>query len=184
MPPSEQTREFRTLERQRMIRVKDALAAGIAAQPPATDFMAACVDYLEFIVGRFVRQGVANAERLRVAVPSMDTASQQILADIERTLARTRMQLQELIAARDSLRAGDGGNRDFCTASQAFLAFYNQSLAQRKNPAQEIIAKYIDPEVYWKQTDDVTSETIDTEARLFEKLRATAPPGIQLEESG
>ena len=184
MPPSEQIREFRTLERRRMILIKDALAAATATELPDTRFMAACVDYLEYIIGRFLRQGQGNIARLREVVPASDTADQRLLTDIENTLASTRTQLQELIDARNAWRAGHGTDTDFCTASQGFLAFYNQILAQRKNPVQEIIAKYIDPEVYWKQTDDITSETIDTEAKLFEQLRAAAPPGIQLDESG
>ena len=184
MPPSEQTRQFRTLERRRMIRVKDALAAGIDAEPPATGFVAACIDYLEFIIGRFLHQGEGNIRRLCSIVPASDAADRKILTDIENTLASTRTQLQELISARDAWREGHSTDSDLRTACQAFLTFYNQILAHRKDPVQEIIAKYMEPETYWKQTDDVTADTIETEAKLFDELQASAPQGVQLEEPG
>ena len=67
-----------------MIRVKNALAAGLGAAPPDADFLLACTDYLGYIIGRFTAQGRANVERLgpRVAAAG-DEEGARIVADIE-----------------------------------------------------------------------------------------------------
>lgn len=176
-------RHFRTLERRHMMRVKDALAAGLerlqrgAASDP--DFIVGCVDYLEFIMRRFFRQGEGNAARLQRVIAGDDAGSQAILDDIVATLAAARRHLERLVAARDSLGPDGQGIDALAAAGREFLEFYNGTLARRKDPAQAIVERYFDPETYWRATDDVTPESIESERALFQRLTDSAPDIIQ-----
>ncbi len=185
MPSMEDIQQYRTLERRHMIRVKDLLAAGLDRLRPGesggVDLVLACVAYLEFVVGRFVAQGRGNVERLRAVIPAADAEGRGIVDDIERTLNGTRQQLDKLIAAREATTAGRGDADLLATASRAFVDFYDGTLARRKNPAQDIVARYVDPETYWRQTNDVTPESIETERALFHRLTELAPDMIQPE---
>ena len=170
--------QFRTLERRHMIAVKTALADRVSAQrDPADELVRACVDYLEYIMGRFVQQGISNVNRLRAAVAPDDLESRGIVDDIDSTLKRTRQALDQLIAARDRCRRDGGKEREFLLACRAFLAFYDQVLASRKDPAQGIVQKYFDPEEYWRLSNDVNEQSIRTERELF------ARTGLSLEAS-
>ena len=162
---------FRTIERRHMIRVKGALAAALARPVADPAVLRGCVDYLEFIVGRFVAQGRGNVQRLRAAIPPSDTASCGVVKDIEQTLATTRAQLEQLVAARDTDHLAD--------ACHTFVEFYDGTLARRKNPAQDIVDRYIDAETYWRETNDVTDESIATERTLFQHLAELAPELVQ-----
>jgi len=181
MTDQDDIRRFRTLERRHMIRVKDALASGLArlAADGSGDnrFVVACVEYLEFIVGRFVSQGRGTIDRLRAAIPVTDAEGLAVLGDIERTLAATRQQLGRLAAARASAGPDDG--HALVDAARGFLAFYGGTLAQRKDPAQAIVDRYIDAEDYWRETNDVTADTFDTERKLFHRLTELAPDIVQ-----
>ena len=154
-----------------MIAAKDALAQGLerlaAGAPDGGEFVSACVDYLEFVVGRFIRQGRANIARLRGVVPETEADDRRVLDDIEAALAATSEQLDRMTAAR--------GGAGFADAGRSFLRFYDGTLAQRKNRAQDIVDKYIDTTTYWRETDDVTEESIAEEQALFARLTALAP---------
>lgn len=185
MVRTEEIQRYRTLERRHMIRAKDALSAGLERLRPAEsgdmEFVLACIAYLEFIVERFVAQGRANVDRLRAVIPDSDAAGRRTVDDIERTLGATRDQLDRLVAARDAA-AGGGTDRDrFVAACREFVDFYDGTLARRKNPAQDIVEKYIDADTYWRQTDDVTAESIETERALFHRLTVLAPDLVQPE---
>ena len=186
MNTQEEIQHYRNTERRHMISAKNALQSGVdtlAGGHNDTDFVLACVDYLDYIIGRFVEQGRGNTARLRQIVPADDAEDQQTLTDIESTLARTRTELDALIAARDEFRSNDSDIESLTGACQNFLSFYNGTLAQRKDPAQTIVQKHIDPETYWQQTNDVTSESIETEQSLFARLTQLAPDGISVSES-
>lgn len=156
-----------------MIAAKDVLASGLGdAAGGSRELLTACIDYLEFVIGRFVKQGMANTERLRAAVPGEDQENWRILEDIAATLAATRDELDRLLAARDA------DDPTLLAAGRRFIEFYNGTLARRKDPAQQIIQQYFDPETYWRETDDVTPESIDTEAQLFGRIAALAPEAV------
>jgi len=178
MKTREEIQHYRNTERRHMIAAKNALNEGVtgltADDVNGIDFVLACVDYLDFIIGRFVEQGTGNTARLREIVPEDDTEDQRTLADIEKTLALTAKELEVLNLATDQFRSGDSDNEGFADACAVFLGFYNSVLARRKDPAQSIIQKHIDSDTYWAQTDDVTAESIETEQRLFGKIEQLA----------
>jgi len=169
---------YRTIERRHMIRVKDALAVGLdrmaRGEPPGAVFVFACTKYLEFIMGRFIRQGRGNVERLGSVVPESDAANRSVLADIDATLRECSGHVERLAAAREAM-----DETQLTAACHAFLDFYNGTLARRKDPAQAIVEQYVDPEAYWRDTNDVTDESIDTEHNLFLTLTHIAPDIIQ-----
>lgn len=161
-----------------MIRVKDALGVGLdrfeRGEQPGSCFVFACIKYLEFIMGRFVDQGRGNVERLSAAVPASDTENRQVIDDIDTTLGECRRHLERLAAAREAM-----DEAALAGTCRAFLEFYNGTLARRKDPAQAIVEKYFDPETYWRDTNDVTDASIDTEQTLFLALTHLAPDIIQ-----
>ena len=185
MNTQEEIQHYRNTERRHMIAAKDALMHGVPRLADGntgdTDFVLACVNYLDFIIGRFVRQGHANTASIREVVPDDDAEDQRTLADIEDTLDDTHKQIECLLAASGQFQSGDIDIEAFANACGEFLDFYNRVLARRKDPAQAIVQKHIDADTYWRQTDDVTVESIETEKALFGKIRQLAPPGLQIE---
>lgn len=163
-----------------MIRVKNALAAGLALTPPDADFLLACTDYLGYIIGRFTAQGRANVERLgpRVAAAG-DEEGARIVADIARTLGETESALAGLLAGADACRdQPEDGLPQLLAAARRFVAFYDAVLASRKDPAQQIIDRYFSSAEYWALTNDVTRESVATEDALFQRVARLAPAGI------
>lgn len=177
--------KHRQTERRHMIAAKDALAAGLAVNAARGDdlqnFYAACVDYLVMSLGRFHGQGFKNFDHLRPLVPESDAESRAALADLETTLTTSRDEIAKLKRAMDVfLTQGLSGQKTFEAAARTFVDFYNSTLAQRKNPAQVIIERYVPSEDYWKLTDDFTQEVIDTETRLFARIEEAAPAGVSV----
>lgn len=168
-----------------MIAAKNALQNGVtrieAGEQRGVDFVLACVDYLDFIISRFVEQGRGNAARLREVVPEDDAEDRRTLADIENTLARTGDELAALNTAARRFRADGSDFKGLTDACDKFLGFYNSVLARRKDPAQAIIQKHIDADRYWQQTNDVTADSIETEQALFAKIRQLAPDGLRID---
>lgn len=165
-----------------MIRVKNALAAGLDVTPPDADFLLACTNYLGWIIGRFTAQGHANAERLgpRVAAAG-DEEGARIVADITRTLRETESALAGLLAGADACRdQPEDGLAQLLAAGRRFIAFYDAVLASRKDPAQQIIDRYFSSAEYWALTNDVTGESVATEDALFQRVARLVPAGIQL----
>ena len=163
-----------------MIRVKNALAAGLALAPANADFLLACADYLGYIIGRFTAQGRANVERLgpRVAAAG-DEEGARIVADIARTLGETESALAGLLAGADACRnQPEDGLPQLLAAGRRFVAFYDAVLASRKDPAQQIIDRHFSSAEYWALTNDVTSESVATEAALFQRVAQLAPAGV------
>ena len=186
MNTQEEIQYYRNTERRHMIEVKDALGHGVPrlAEGDTQDleFVLACVEYLGYILNRFVRQGHANMARLREVVPDDDADDQRILADIEDTLDDTYKQIESLISVTGEFQSGDIDLDKFKDACEHFLNYYNTVLAQRKNPAQEIIQKHIDENTYWQNTNDVTDEGIETEQAMFGKIKRLTPTGLQFSD--
>ncbi len=178
--------KHRQTERRHMIAAKDALSGGLAVNAPRgddlQDFYGACVDYLTMSLKRFHAQGFKNFEHLRPLVPTADVESCDALADLETTLTNSRDEVGRLKKAMDLfLTQGLSGQTKFEETARAFIEFYNSTLAKRKNPAQVIIERYVPTEDYWRLTDDFTQDVVDTEARLFDRIKETAPDGVRVE---
>ncbi len=170
----------RHTERRHMIRVKNALAAGLALTPVPVEFLLACADYLGYIVGRFTAQGRGNVERLapRIAAAG-DGEGARVVADIARTLGETEAAVADLLAGAGAFRR-QGGDAvpELLAAGRRFVAFYDAVLASRKDPAQQIIDRYFTSSEYWALTDDVTPRSIETEDLKFRRVAGLAPAGI------
>jgi hypothetical protein len=175
----EEIQHYRNTERRHMIAAKDALQQGAprlaGGNAHDVDFVLACVNYLDYIMSRFVQQGHANTARLRELVPADDADDQRILADIESTLDQTGKRLEVLRSASGQFQSGGTVPEEFQGACGEFLDFYNRVLARRKDPAQAIIQKHIDSDNYWQQTNDVSVESIETEQKLFKKIKQLSP---------
>ena len=181
----EEMQALRTTERRHMIGVKNAFAAGLALPPnSATDttpFLLACTDYLEFILGRFHAQGRANTGRLRPLVGD-NQDELQILTDIETMLGKSEREISKLMAAASRFGQDPAAEQNaFVDAGRHYVDFYHSVFAQRKDPAQQIIAKHFSDEDYWRLTNDFTDQSIDTERRLYARVKESAPPGVELD---
>ena len=183
MSDQAQFQQYRRIERRHMIAVKNAFAAGLAAPgddaSASADFLGRCVDYLEFIIGRFVQQAQRNLAGLRRRVPREAEADWRIIRDIERTMADTADRIDALAVAVRRYQAGSSkGREDFQREAETFVRFYDGVLAGRKDPAQEIIRRHFTDEEYWQLSNDVTAQSVDRERELFQQVMATAPPGV------
>lgn len=179
----EQASEFRRTERRHMIRVKDALPAALAMPGDQMGLALACIDHLGFIIGRFLAQGQLNITHLQPRVVAAgDEAGRQVLEDIARTLAGCEAAFAELKAAAarlsDSGAGGPRGHADFEASARRFLAFYDSTLAGRKDPAQQIIRQYFTDGEYWALTDDISEAVIDRERDLFARIVELAPAAV------
>lgn len=177
--PADDVRDHRHTERRHMIRVKNALAAGLDLSPPDADFLLACIDYLGWVIGRFTAQGRANVERLRPRVAAAgDAEGARVVADIAGTLGETEAALARLISGAEACRrAPQAGLPGLVAAGRRFVAFYDAVLASRKDPAQQVIDRHFSSAEYWALTNDVTSDSVATEAALFQSVERLAPPG-------
>jgi hypothetical protein len=181
---TDEIRHHRHTERRHMIRVKNALAAGLNREQPNADFLLACTDYLGYIIGRFTAQGRANLERLgpRVAAAG-DEEGARVVADIARTLGETEAALKDLLGGAEAFRKGAADDLpELLAAGRRFVAFYDAVLASRKDPAQKIIDKYFSSVEYWALTNDVTSESIAVEGQLFQRVARRAPAGVEVSD--
>jgi len=173
-------RDHRHTERRHMIRVKNALAAGLVIAPQSADFLLACTDYLGSIIGRFTAQGRANLERLGPRVTAAgDGEGARVVADIARTLGETESALAGLLAGADACRdQPEDGLPQLLAAGHRFVAFYDAVLASRKDPAQQIIDRHFSSAEYWALTNDVTPLSVQTEKTLFDRVARLAPAGL------
>lgn len=175
--------EFRRTERRHMIRVKEALQAALALPGDSDALALACVDHLGFIIDRFLAQGRLNIRHLqpRVVATGNET-DKQVIDDIARTLAACEAALAELQATaarlKDSGADSACGHGDFEASASRFLAFYDSTLAGRKDPAQQIIRQYFTDGEYWALTDDISDEVINKERDLFARIVELAPAAV------
>lgn len=181
----DQVKQFRRTERRHMIAVKNALGRGLdlaaAGESVGMDFYCACAEYLDFIMARFHAQGAANIERLRPLIDETDTEGQAILADTETMLADSQAAVTALLKAKVQLvERGADRVEGFEEAGRAYIDFYDTAFARRKDPAQQIIEKYFDPQEYWLLTNDVTDDCVERERSLYNTVGATAPDGMNL----
>ena len=175
--------KHRRIERRHMIAAKNALNDGLDLDTTSgdgqQDFYRACVDYLAMSLGRFHVQGLKNLDHLRLLVPESDAEGREVLADLEAILAASGDEVERLTRAMNMFLAeGPSGRETFERAARSFVAFYDSTLAKRKNPAQIIIGRYVPRDEYWRLTDDFTREVIETETRLFTRIERTAPDGV------
>lgn len=172
--------EFRRTERRHMIRVKEALQAALATPGGHAALALACVEHLGFIIGRFLVQGRLNVRHLEPRITAAgDGEGRQVIDGIAHTLAGCEAALAELQAAAARLKnSGTDASADFEASAERFLAFYDSTLASRKDPAQQIIRQYFTDGEYWALTDDISDEVIDKERDLFARIVELAPAAV------
>lgn len=163
-----------------MIRVKEALQAALDGPADHHALALACVRHLAFIVGRFMAQGQLNIRHLEPRIAAArDRQGRQVIDDIARTLAACGAEFGRLQEAAERCGGPDARvTATFATAARRFVAFYDSTLAGRKDPAQQIIRQYFSDEEYWALTDDITDDVIRNEQQLFARVVELAPSAI------
>lgn len=172
--------QFRRTERRHMIRVKAALAAAIEMPVDHAALALACVDHLGFIIRRFLAQGRHNISHLEPRIMAADDREGRlVISDIARTLAACELEFSQLEQAAAGLdAAGSEAMSVFVDHARHFVAFYDATLASRKDPAQQIIRRHFSDEEYWTLTDDITDAVIREEQRLYSRVVELAPAAI------
>jgi hypothetical protein len=168
-------------ERQRLGQVRKAFAAGIEQQQNGKDagleFFSACVDYIRASMDRLHAQDQRIHDLLMPHVKASDTTMIATLDNLNSRLARSRVALNELTAARDAYRTkGKAGWADFKAAIDLFMDIYFNVLMKGQHSTLEF-QKQVFSDTDWSATAGVTEDALIKEATLFAEVRRHAPAG-------
>lgn len=168
-------------ERQRLGQVRKAFAAGIEQQQNGQDagleFFSACVDYIRASMDRLHAQDQRIHDLLLPHVKSSDAQMIATLENLNSRLARSRVALNDLTAARDSYRSkGKAGWADFKAAIDRFMDVYFNVLMKGQHSTIEF-QKQVFSDKDWVYTAGITEDSLTKEATLFAMVRKLAPAG-------
>lgn len=168
-------------ERQRLGQVRKAFAAAIDQQQNGKDagieFFSACVDYIRASMDRLHAQDQRIHDLLLPHVKASDATMVATLENLNSRLARSRVALNELTAARDAYRSkGKAGWADFKAAIDTFMDIYFNVLMKGQHSTLDF-QKQVFSDKDWGYTAGVTEEALTKEATLFAEVRKYAPQG-------
>lgn len=173
-------------ERRRQLQVRKAFSAGLEAAAPwgARDpgpFYLACSDYLAFSMDRLHEQDQVIHDLLRERIDPAEHDVLARLAVLDGRQANSRQLLDSLRATAARLRtAGGEGRAEFEERARGISAAFDALLEPRRNPFfRHTDSLFADGD--WVRIADVTPASILREHALFDRVRATAPPGADPE---
>lgn len=173
-------------ERRRQIQVRKSFNAGLdpaapwgAADPDA--FYLACSDYLLFSMDRLHDQDQLIHDLLRERMDPAEREAHARLAVLDERQASSRHLLGTLRATAARLRtSGGAGRAEFEAGARAISAAFDALLEPRRNPFfRHTDALFVDGD--WVRIAGATPASIQREHALFDRVRATAPPGADPE---
>jgi hypothetical protein len=169
-------------ERRRQIQVRKAFTTGLDPQTrwdghERTPFYLACADYLVFSMDRLHEQDQLIHDLLRERIPPEEREAHERLAALDERQRRSRELLGSFREAAGALAAArDAGLAAFEEEARAFIAAFGTLLQPRKNPFFRHTDRLFD-DADWARIAGVTPESFAEEARLFARVRETAPAG-------
>ncbi len=174
-----------SLERGHMVAVHKALDHSLenasAQDPSFAEFYGACVDYIEFIMGRFYAQDQAHLDLLKPVVPKDDVESWKLLNEVQKSFDKGRTEVAKLVASLAAFRdKGPMGQAAFETAARDYCICFKEQVSKLKHSIRYLMAEHITPEQF-RSNSMVTADSIGREKELFERLEATAPEGVAIE---
>lgn len=174
-----------SIERAHMNAAHRALNSGLenaSGQDPAfAEFYVACVDYIEFIMGRFYAQDQAHVDLLKPKVPKDDKESWDLINEIQTSFNKGRGEVAKLATAKaDFTKNGPNSQADFEEVARAYADFFLGQMSKFKHSIRYLMAEHITPEQF-RANSIVTEESINREKELFDRLEATAPEGVTIE---
>lgn len=180
-----QSRVFIQRERMRLGQVRKSFAAGIEQQVGGAavplEFFATCVDYIKAAMDRLHDQDQRIHDMLKPHVTATDTEGHEVLANLNMRLAKSRVALAQLVAARDAYRAkGNAGWADFKAAIDAFMDVYFNILMKGHHSTTTMQEKHF-TDRHWDEVAGITQDSRIGEASLFAAVKRLAPSGADPE---
>ncbi|MDH5255245.1 MAG: hypothetical protein OEW72_04940 [Gammaproteobacteria bacterium] len=169
-------------ERRRKLQVREAFRAGMTAFATSGEdpvaFYRACADYLVPAQRRLIDQDMRLANLIRSRVPASQAEDHEKIAALEVRLRDSDVALRAFEAAAQDLRGRGGAARGgFEAAARTYIDFVVNVLGARSHSLRHLTSTLLN-EADWSHITGMTPELLAEEGELFEKVRATAPAGI------
>ncbi|MBL8200708.1 MAG: hypothetical protein JNK40_07035 [Chromatiales bacterium] len=169
-------------ERRRKLQVREAFRAGMAAfgtsQADPVAFYRACADYLAPAQRRLIDQDMRLANLIESRVPAAQSEDHEKIAALKGRLQDSDVALRAFEAAASDLRQQGGAARArFESAARTYIDFVVNVLGARSHSLRHLTSTLLS-EADWGFITGMTPELIAEEGELFERVRATAPAGI------
>jgi hypothetical protein len=176
-----QARNIMQKERMHLGQVRKAFAAGLeqAGQGKSVpvEFLGACVDYIGASMDRLHAQDQRIHDILQPHVTPGNAADAEILANLNARLAKSRVALGELIAARDVYRArGAGGFAEFKATVDGFMDVYHNVLLKGQHSTIDL-QKKVFTDADWIRVAGINEGALVIEAGAYAAVRKHAPTG-------
>ncbi len=169
-------------ERRRKLQVREAFRAGLAAfaaspgDPVA--FYGACADYLVPAQRRLIDQDMRLANLIESRVPASQSEDHGKIAALKGRLQDSDVALRAFEAGtRDLHQQGSAARARFEAAAGTYIDFVVNVLGARSHSLRHLTSTLLS-EADWGYITGMTPELIAEEGELFERVRATAPAGI------
>ncbi len=169
-------------ERRRKLQVREAFRAGMAAfaelpgDPVA--FYGACIDYLLPAQRRLIDQDMRLANLIESRVPATQVEDHGKIASLKERLHDSDVALRAFEAgARELRQQGVAARGRFEAAARTYIDFVVNVLGARSHSLRHLTTTLLS-EADWSYIVGMTPELIAEEGELFERVRATAPAGI------
>ena len=172
-------------ERRRLREVRQSLSAAVA-QSSGGDagwipYYIAVGDYFETAMARLHRQDIRMGDMLRAKADMQDPEMQRAMQELDERLSGNQIHLQQMLAARDALRANGADALDeFEQAAGAYAEFIVNNMghhAGTANPARELFSAED-----WAYMAEVSEADQQREEQLHEQVFAALPSGVELPE--
>lgn len=169
-------------ERRRKLQIREAFRAGMTAwetlpgDPVA--FYTACADYLVPAQRRLIDQDLRLANLIGSRVPGSQAEDHEKIAALKGRLEDSDAALRAFEAAARNLRQqGSAARGQFEAAARTYIDFVVNVLGARSHSLRHLTTTLL-TEDDWRHITGMTPELIAEEGVLFERVRATAPAGI------
>jgi hypothetical protein len=168
-------------ERRRKLQVREAFRAGMEAPAesrPDIDYYQACADYLIPAQRRLIDQDLRLANLLEPRVPAAQAEDHEKIAALKGRLRDSDAALRAFEASARELREqGEAARGRFEAGARTYIDFVVNVLGARSHSLRHLTTTLF-TEADWSHITGITPELVAEEGRLFERVRATAPPGI------
>jgi len=169
-------------ERRRKLQVREAFRAGLDGVGGSTydpvGFYRACADYLVPAQRRLIDQDMRLATLIRSRVPASATDDHEKIAALTGRLEDSDAALRAFEAAAQELRSrGDAARARFEAAARTYIDFVVNVLGARSHSLRHLTSTLLS-EADWAHITGMTPALLAEEGELFERVRATAPAGI------
>ena len=169
-------------ERRRKLQVREAFRAGMTAfSTSAGDpvaFYRACASYLIPAQRRLIDQDLRLANLIESRVPASQAEDHGKIAALKGRLQDSDVALRAFeAAARDLGEQGGAARGGFEAAARTYIDFVVNVLGARSHSLRHLTSTLLS-EADWSHITGMTPELVAEEGELFERVRATAPAGI------